>query len=169
MKNIMTNIANIGGLAFSYSVLCPRKLWLYQNNINLEEGNEDVKIGKNIEQNYYKQEEKGIQIDGINIDYLKNGIIYEIKKSSHSKEFALQQIKYYLYTLEQKGMKDVKGILKVPTERYQEYVELSLEDRLFIQNQLEKIEKILKKDLPKLERKKICNKCAYYEFCFIEE
>lgn len=169
MKNIVTYSANIGGLAFSYSVICPRKLWLYQNNINLEEASEDVRIGKSIEQNYYKQEDKGIQIDGINIDYLKNGVVYEIKKSSHFKEFAIEQIKYYLYTLEQKGMKEVKGILKVPTERYQEEIKLTEEDRLFIENQLEKIQEILNNDLPKLERKKVCNKCAYYEFCFIEE
>lgn len=168
MKSTLIN-TNIGGLAFSYSILCPRKLWLYENNINLEETNENVRIGKNIEENYYKREKKNVLIDGINIDYLDNGVIYEIKKSSHSKDYAINQIKYYLYCLEKKGMENISGILKIPTERYQEKVVLTKEDRIFIEEQLMEIEKILNGDIPKVERKKICSKCAYYEFCYIEE
>lgn len=160
---------NIGGLAFSYSVMCPRKLWLYSNHISFEETSESVHIGKSIEENFYHREKKNIQIDGLNIDFLSNGIVYEVKKSSHSREFAIQQIKYYLFCLENKGMRNVSGVLKVPTERYQEKVFLNEEERSFIRQQLIEINRILNGPIPVVERKKICSKCAYYEFCYVKE
>lgn len=169
MKNTTINLNDLGGLAYSYSVLCERKFWLYENQIQFENINENVKIGKEIEENYYLREHKNIQLEGANIDFFKDGIVYEVKKSSHSKDFAVLQIKYYLYLLSKKGVQDASGVLKIPEERVTEKVELTGEDVVRIEEQLEKAKNILNKPIPKVERKKICSKCAYYEFCFVEE
>lgn len=96
MNDTTINLNNLGGLAFSYSVLCERKFWLYENQIQFENMNENVKIGKEIEDNYYLREHKNVYIEGANIDFFKDGVVYEIKKSSHSKDFAVLQVKYYL-------------------------------------------------------------------------
>lgn len=169
MNDTTINLNNFGGLAFSYSVLCERKFWLFENQIQFENTNENVKIGKEIEENYYLREHKNIQIEGANIDFFKDGMVYEVKKSSHSKEFAVLQIKYYLYLLSKKGMQNVSGVLKIPEERVTKKIELDDADILKIEEQLEKAKKILNNPIPKVERKKICSKCAYYEFCFVEE
>lgn len=169
MNDTTINLNNLGGLAFSYSVLCERKFWLFENQIQFENTNENVKIGKEIEDNYYLRENKNIRIEGANIDFFKDGIVYEVKKSSRSKEFAVLQIKYYLYLLSKKGVQDASGVLKIPEERVTEKVELTDEDIVKIEEQLEKAKNILNKPIPKVERKKICSKCAYYEFCFVEE
>ncbi len=168
MKNTTINF-DLGGLAFSYSVMCPRKLWLYCNHIQFENFNENVKIGKEIEENYYLREKKNVLIDGINIDFFKDGVVFEVKKSSHSREFALLQLKYYLYVLEKKGFSNVKGVLKIPEERITEEIILEPDDVAFIENKLIEVSKVLSGSIPKVERKKICSKCAYYEFCFVEE
>lgn len=169
MNDTTINLNNLGGLAFSYSVLCERKFWLYENQIQFENTHENVKIGKEIEENYYLREHKNIQIDGANIDFFKDGVVYEVKKSSHSKDFALLQVKYYLYLLRKKGIQNVSGILKIPEERVTEKVELTSEDIIKIEKQLVRTQDILHKPIPRVERKKICSKCAYYEFCFVEE
>ena len=66
----------ITGLMFAYSYLCMRKLWFYSQGIQMEQNSEDVKIGKLLDENSYKKEDKHILInDCVNIDYLKDGIV----------------------------------------------------------------------------------------------
>ena len=72
---------------FAYSLICPRKLWYYSKGITMEDTSEYVSLGKLIDENTYNKERKHIFInDSINIDFMKNGIIYEIKKSKSLKE-----------------------------------------------------------------------------------
>lgn len=163
------NSKQITGLMFAYSLICQRKLWLYANDIRMEHESEDIEIGKYIDENSYIREKKQVLVDNkINIDYLKNGIVYEIKKSSATKEAAVYQIKYYLYVLKEKGINNPKGVLKIPKEKYVENISLTEQDILFIKKQLNEIIKIIRtKKIPALETKKICKKCAYYEMCHI--
>ena len=72
---------------FAYSLICPRKLWYYAKGITLEDTSEYVNLGKLIDENTFKREDKHILInDCINIDYMKNGIVYEIKKTVPRRE-----------------------------------------------------------------------------------
>lgn len=159
----------ISGLMIAYSLLCERKLWLYTNQITMEQESEFVEIGKMIDEDSYKREHKHIMVDdSINIDYMKNGIVYEIKKSSRQKEMAEYQIKYYLYTLKKHGIEDPIGVLKVPKEHYQKEIHLMDEDILFLEKQMERIKEIISSDtVPELIEKKACKTCAYYELCHI--
>ncbi|MDN5343635.1 MAG: CRISPR-associated exonuclease Cas4 [Oceanotoga sp.] len=64
-----------------YFNICKRKLWLFSHNLNFEDENIDVKIGKVIEEESYSSQKKNYMIDNINIDYIKkNKTIHEIKK-----------------------------------------------------------------------------------------
>ena len=87
-------------LMFAYSLICEKKLWYYANEISMEDNNEQVAIGRLIDEESYKREHKHILInDCVNIDFMKNGVIYEIKKSKKLTEMSRYQIKFYLYQL----------------------------------------------------------------------
>ena len=159
----------ITGLMFAYSLICPRKLWYYAKGITLEDTSEYVNLGKLIDENTFKREDKHILInDCINIDYMKNGIVYEIKKSKSLKEASEYQIKYYLYNLYQNGIENPVGILKIPKEKYEQEIYLTKDDISFIENKLKEIRKIIESNIvPTKINSSICQKCAYYELCEI--
>lgn len=159
----------ISGIQFSYSFLCLRKLWFFSNQIVMEQNSDNVALGNLIDENTFNNKKKHIMIDNrINIDFLDDGIIYEIKKSLAEKEMAIWQIKYYLYTLMKKGIEKPVGILKIPNSKYQETVELEEMDIIKIENQLKLIKTtVANNKCPSAQRIKACSKCSYFELCFI--
>ncbi len=162
------SVKDITGTMFAYSYLCPRKLWLFSHNISLETESEDVKIGKIIDEYTYKKEKKNINIDSVCIDFLADGIVYEVKKSLAEKDMAIKQIKYYLYILKNKGVENPLGVLKIPKIKYQEEIYLNDEDVKEIKNKLFEINKIITSAvMPKDNNLKACSKCAYYALCKI--
>lgn len=154
---------------FAYSYLCIRKLWFYSHGIGMEQNSEEVRIGKLLDENSYKKEDKHILVnDCVNIDYLKDGIVYEIKKSKAEKQMSIAQIKYYLYHLYKSGVKNPIGILKIPSIKYQEEINLPIEDIEEIEERISEIKSIISGVVaPNLKEIKACKKCAYYEFCYI--
>lgn len=107
--------------------------------------------------------------DMISIDFLQSWrIVHEVKKSRSVEIASIWQLKYYMWILENKGIEIEKGILDFPKIKKREVVHLEDRDRKEIENTLDEIKRIV--DMPQppiLARKKICSKCAYYEFCFI--
>lgn len=65
-----------------YCTVCKRKLWYSCKKIELEYLNENVQIGKALDESAYGKEDKHINIrDEINIDFIKEKrIIHEVKK-----------------------------------------------------------------------------------------
>lgn len=160
----------ISGTMFYYYFVCKRKLWFFSNGIQLEEDNEDVILGKLIDENSYSKELKHILIDNtVNIDFIKNWkILHEVKKQKSIEEAGIWQLKYYLYFLKIRGINIEKGILDYPKLKKREEVFLSEDDKKKIKGILSEIEKItLMEKPPKLEKLKICKKCAYFEYCYI--
>lgn len=160
----------ISGTMFYYYFVCKRKLWFFSNGIQLEEDNEDVILGKLIDENSYSKELKHILIDNtVNIDFIKDWkILHEVKKQKSIKEAGIWQLKYYLYFLKIRGIKIEKGILDYPKLKKREEVFLSKDDEKKIKEILSEIEKItLMEKPPELEKLKICKKCAYFEYCYI--
>ena len=136
----------------------------------MEQENEAVQIGKVLDETSYKDEEKHINIDGvINIDFIKSdGCIHEIKKSRKIEKAGIMQLKYYLYYLESRGITGVTGVIDYPLIRENITVELTDDDRMEIKNIIDNINEIVSQELPPLLKKKaICNKCAYYDICYI--
>ena len=160
----------ISGMMFYYYFVCKRKLWLFSNEIQLEDENEDVKLGKLIDENTYSKESKHIMIDNtINIDFIKDWkILHEIKKQKSIEEAAIWQIKYYLYFLKKRGIILEKGILDYPKLKKREEIFLKESDEKEIEIIVQEIKRIINEEkLPKIEKLKICKKCAYFEYCYI--
>ena len=161
---------DITGLMVYYYEVCKRKLWYFVNEIQLEENNSNVILGKLLEENTYTRDEKKINIDGaINIDFIRSKkILHEIKKSNSIEPASLLQVQYYLYYLEKKGLIGLKGILDYPLLKQTVEVNLTDEDRENLDNIIIGIKEILRKESPPaLEKNGICKKCAYFDLCFV--
>ena len=160
----------ITGLMVYYYEVCKRKLWYFVNEIQLEENNSNVILGKLLEENTYTRDEKKINIDGIiNIDFIcSKKILHEIKKSNSIEPASLLQVQYYLYYLEKKGLIGLKGILDYPLLKQTVEVNLTDKDRENLDNIIIGIKEILRKESPPtLEKISICKKCAYFDLCFV--
>ena len=160
---------NITGTLFSYAHLCDRKVWLYYRRISFENQSDLVAIGKALDQTTYLRERHHIDVDGlINIDYIKNNVVHEVKKSDKISEMAIWQLKYYLYILKEKGI-IMTGKINYPLLKKTETIYLEEQDIGEIQKKLEKRKQIISLEKPPApEKQKFCNKCAYYDFCFSE-
>lgn len=160
---------NITGLMIYYYFICERKLWYFCNNINMEQNSELVSIGKLLDDGSYSREKKGILIDNtINIDFIRNGaVLHEVKKSKSVEEAGIWQLKYYMYYLENKGIKNVKAKIDFPLLRETRDVVLDGEDKIALENIIKNIEEIMKKEkTPAIINSNICKKCAYYDLCY---
>lgn len=136
----------------------------------MENTNEDVMLGKLIDENSYERESKHVLLDEtVNIDFIKDWkVLHEVKKSKSIEEAGIWQLKYYLYFLNERGIKIDKGILDYPTLRKREEVRLEEGDKGKIHNILIEIENIVsQKNMPPVINEKICRKCAYFEYCYI--
>lgn len=159
----------ITGNMINYYFVCPRKLWLFSNGLQYEEENENVQIGKLIEKEAYKGKRKQIMFDNtINVDFLEAWqILHEVKKSKAIEPAAVWQLRYYIYYLQKKEIPVEKGYLDYPKLRQRIEVTLSEEEKQELESILLKIEVIVEnKRMPHVEKKKICLKCAYYDYCF---
>jgi len=162
-------IRQCSGLLYSYYFICKRKMWYCQKGIGLEQENDNVLIGKLIDESSYSRERKHIMVnDYANIDFYKDTTIFEIKKSSKQKDSAINQIKYYLYILNKNGVCDLKGELRVPVEKYVESVALEDGDIDEIEKRLIEINIIFNNHVPpQCINDKICKNCSYHDLCYI--
>lgn len=162
----------VQGVKFNYYFICKRKLWLFSNGITMENESERVSLGKLLhEKSYgYKEEKKEKLIDEtIKLDILEEDTVREVKITSSMKNSDRMQLLYYLYYLKQLGI-NKKGTLNYVKEKKVEEVVLDESSEKIIENTLIKINEILKLEKPpKVEKLKYCKKCAYYEFCYVEE
>ncbi len=160
----------ITGVMIYYYFVCKRKLWYFTNEINMETENENVMLGKLLDENSYKKDDKQINIDNvINIDFIReHRELHEVKKSRAIEEAGIWQVKYYLYYLKKRGVSDLKAKIDYPLIKKNVVVELTQEDELRLEEIIREIIEIKNQLLsPDFESKKICNKCAYHDLCFI--
>jgi CRISPR-associated protein Cas4 len=160
---------DITGIMVYYYEVCKRKLWYFYHNINMEQNNENVAIGKFINETSYIRSEKHINIDNvINIDFIKSeGILHEVKKSKKIEEASILQVKYYLYYLSQRGV-NVKAQIDYPLLKRSVKIDITEEDKLILDKVLEDIEKIVIGSIPKEEKNKMfCKSCAFFDLCYI--
>lgn len=159
----------ITGVLYSYYYLCKRKLWLASHDINFEDYNENVQIGKLIDEQSFSRERKHVMIDGkANIDFIRNDVVYEVKKSDRELQMGIEQVKYYLYLLRSKTGRHQTGVVSVPEKHINIEVLLEDADIESIEEKLNEIESIIEALLPPESiRIPACKKCAYYEFCYV--
>ena len=160
----------ITGIMVYYFFVCQRKLWYFYHQINMENENESVQIGKILDESSYSRENKHINIDNvINIDYLSSKhILHEIKKSKSVEDASIWQLKYYLYYLKKRGVENLTGKIDYPLLKKSVNVTLLREDKEKMETTLAAIREICNtKKAPMREKKLICKKCAYFDLCVI--
>lgn len=152
-----------------YYHVCHRKLWYFVHEIRMEQENEDVIMGKLIDEKSFAREDKHVNIDNvINIDFIKDkNILNEVKKSNKIENASIWQVKYYLYYLKQRGVV-LDARIDYPKLKKVVDVDLSQEDEKELDEIITNIKKICDLDEPpKITNNKICKKCAYYDLCYI--
>ena len=153
---------NINGSLINSYFVCKRKAWLSYNKIGLEHNAENVKIGKFYHQQTNKKE---IEIDNIKIDEIRGNYIIEKKKSCSNLEAAMFQIKYYLYILNQKGIRKKGKIYIFEYDKEIEIDYLTTAEIMTIKQNIKEIEDMLNNKIPPFTKNVNCKKCAYYEYC----
>lgn len=126
----------ISGVIIYYYFICHRKLWYFANEINMEQNSELVSIGKILDETTYKRENKSILIDGtINIDFIRDGaVLHEVKKTKAIEDAGIWQLKYYMFYLEQRGVKNISAKIDYPLIRETKEVVLDDEDKTILSN-----------------------------------
>ena len=166
----MRMLYKINGTQINYYFICKTKLWLFSHNIQLEHETENVKLGKLLHEDSFKREKDYLIDNLINVDFIKisDSIeIHEVKKTEkmdNSHEF---QLLYYMFYLKnEKDIDNIRGFLDYPKNRKKKEVFLTKEKEDELVKIIEDIDNIIKNNMPKPKKSKICRKCAYFEFCF---
>lgn len=166
----MTEEINLTGSAFYNYVICPRKAWLMQYQIDPEREHELLAQGRlnNIE--HYERAEKELPLPGIKVDQVRREsgelVIGEVKKSSSGLEASVLQLSFYLHRLEEAGVQ-ARGEVLVPKERKKIPVVLDEPTRAKLSTATAEISEILHTPRPpKAKWIKFCPNCAYAEFCW---
>ncbi len=160
----------ITGVMVNYYFVCPRKLWYYSKDIQMEDQSELVGIGKLVDETTYAKEKKSIMVDEtINIDFVRSWrVIHEVKKSKKMDEAGKWQLKYYIWILRNKGIEIEKGVMDYPLIKRREEIFLTQEEEEELMEKLDDIKRTLRlSNPPKTLDKPFCKKCAYYELCYI--
>lgn len=164
--------------------VCPRECWLHANGIRMEHTSDTVYDGKLLHETSYPQRsekhteielsatsETGVLLTG-KIDFYdaKQKVIHETKRSNKVETAHEWQAKYYIWLLELNNIKDVHAVLEYPKLRETTEVWLNSPDRLYLQEAVQEIDKLIQNErCPSRIKSKICKSCSYYDFCYIEE
>lgn len=162
----------VNGTLINYYFHCKRQCYLHGNRLNLEDNSEIVKIGKALhKEKAAKSSNSEIMIDNICLDRLTSEYLTEIKKSDADEEACKWQLLYYLFVLKQKGIErkgKLEFIEKNKSGNRIMIMELTEELEEQLLHYIDEIEKLLlEEEIPEAIKKKCCNQCAYYEYCYI--
>ena len=141
------------------------------HELNPNEDNTFLEIGRLLSQETYKRERKEITVGNLKMDILKKGkdgrmIVGEIKKSSRFQKSAVNQLSFYLYRLKKMGVQ-ATGELLIPKEKKRITVVLDEDKEKELKKAFSSIEKIIKQERPPEAVKiRFCRNCAYQEFCW---
>jgi len=139
-------------------------------NIDMEQDNENVLIGRFIDDGSYSRKDKHLLVDGvINIDFIDKGVVHEIKKSKKMNQMAIAQAKYYIYYLRKMGVTVSEAVIDYPLLKKRQTVLWDDGYALEIEGNLVEIEQVLKRECPPSDypKKAICRKCAFFDMCYI--
>lgn len=163
-------ISKINGTQINYYFICKTKLWLFSHNIQLEDEHENVKLGKFLHETSFKRGKDFLIDNLINVDFIKitdSVEIHEVKKSQKMNLANEYQLLYYMFYLKhEKDIKNVVGFLNYPDSRKKKKITLTKEKEQDLFEIIDNIKNIVDSSMPKPKKKRICSKCAYFEFCF---
>ena len=162
----------VNGTLINYYFHCQRQCYLHGNRLNLEDESENVKIGKALHEEKYKDDKNSeIAIDNIRLDKLTAKYLTETKKSDADLVAAKWQLLYYLKILKSKGIIR-KGRIELIEKNKQNKSFIEVELTEIEEKELDKIvikiKELLENDqIPPVLNENKCKKCAYYAYCYI--
>lgn len=142
------------------------------HQIEPQQDNDLIAVGRVISEESYSREKKEILLDNIVIDVLTNDdekiVIAEVKKSSRFIESTKMQLAFYLWQLKQRGIDKITGELRFPKERKKIKISLTPSLETELNKTCNEIEAIVNFDKPPKPIKiHYCKTCGYYELCWI--
>jgi CRISPR-associated exonuclease Cas4 len=164
---------HLTGTVYYNYVICPRKAWLMQYQIDPEHEHDLLDQGRLTQQEHYEREKKEFELPGIKVDQIRREgdvlVLGEVKKSSAGLEASILQLIYYLSRLEDEEVK-ARGEVLIPKERKKFPVVLDDEAKAKLAKATEEITALLKQPKPPAAKwLKFCPNCAYAEFCWSGE
>lgn len=136
--------------------------------INLEDNSEEVRIGRVLHENKNNSDKSEVEIDNIKTDKITDKYIVEYKKSDADLQAVIMQVKYYMYILNQKGIKK-DGKIEVFENKQNKkvhYIENDEEINVEIETLKKNIEDLYNMKVPpKQTSENKCKKCAYHDYC----
>ena len=174
---------NLIGTHINYYRICKRKLWLFANNISMEQTSDLVSDGKVIEEESYQRrsdkytqielsaEYNGVRLTG-KIDFFntRDKVVHETKRSNKVEVAHIWQVKFYLWLLKLNGIDAIGGIIEYPRLRERENVMLTKDDEKYLEESVASILRLVSSDVcPPVIKAKICKNCSYYDFCYVDE
>lgn len=136
--------------------------------INLEDNSEEVRIGRVLHENKNNSDKSEVEIDNIKTDKITDKYIVEYKKSDADLQAVIMQVKYYMYILNQKGIKK-DGKIEVFENKQNKkvhYIENNEEINVEIETLKKNIEDLYNMKVPpKQTSENKCKKCAYHDYC----
>ena len=159
----------ITGTLIWYYFICKREVWLMSRELAPDQDSAPLEIGRAVHDIYYERDRKELSLEGIKLDVVRRrkGLVFEIKTSSRFLKAAKFQLLYYLYRLEEMGVK-MKGEIRIPRERKRVPVLLNDKTRGELLKTLKEIKEIVRMERPpKPVKTYYCKRCAYKEFCWI--
>ena len=157
----------LSGQHFSYYIICKTKLWLHHHRLIFADENQNVQIGRIIDEKHFKQDNKvnlGFAVADF-IDITKDKIIIsEVKKSNKMSEAHKLQLLHFMYIINTDD-KDIIGKLRYPTTNKIIRLELDADNITYYINTKNKIKNIISGDMPNIEWKNACKSCSMREFC----
>jgi CRISPR-associated exonuclease Cas4 len=108
----------------------------------------------------------GLDVEGEGVEAVVT--VHEVKMSRGARRAQRLQLLYYLYSLQQRGVERVRGVLEYPGERRRETVLLTPQGVTEVEETLQRVQEVRvlpsPPDVP--EPMPICKKCAYQELCW---
>ncbi|MCS7245977.1 MAG: CRISPR-associated protein Cas4 [candidate division WOR-3 bacterium] len=161
----------VNGTLIWYYYICKRQVWLISRSIGSDQENELMILGKHIFDIFKKRHKLGLKeivIDNkIKLDYVKDKIIVEVKKSSKYLQASKMQLCFYLYYHKKYKNLSLSGKLVIPEEN--KIIDIALDEDIEseIESAISDIQNIINQALPPKPIKiQYCRKCAYKDLCW---
>ncbi len=144
----------------------------------MEQESEVVALGRLLHEQAYERTPKDLmleavyagislvgKLDGAN---LKDGVLYEVKKSKAAEESHIWQTKFYLWLLKLVGCPNYTGLIQYPLLKKTQPVVLHPEDEVRLGEMVHAIAALFRSPTPpdRNPNRKLCAKCSFEECCY---
>ncbi len=176
-------------MLIGYYLICPRKAWLSQQGLWMEQESEAVALGRLLDESSYGRSDKHITLHAelppngeapavalvgkVDRANLSQGVLHETKKGRACEDAHIWQVRFYLWLLRLNNVRRADnrfftGQLDYPALRRTEAVTLDDEGITFLIKTVRQITELFPQPTPppRITRRAFCRKCAFEELCY---